>query len=259
MAKLSRGKLIISSIALVGCLMTAFALYRQVRQARLDHKLIRALRHLDSASALEALTDGANANVHEVPETSPSFLQMLKSVFVRPRRDPATDAPSALMVAINWRELDAAHEANFWIDNHTPVFTPPQDPRVIAALLDHGADMRVKNEIGLSPIHIAAWVGESTTVRLLLEHGINPNVQGDEGDFQFSRPTPLILAIDRCWGVKAKGNLAIIRTLIDKGADIDTLRDDADETALSLAKERENPEVLALLKAALKSERRKKQ
>ena len=231
MFRSTRTNRLFSGIALAGCLITAFGFYRHVRQVRLDHKLIRALRHLDSASALDALAEGADANARELPETSLSFFQILKNAFVHHPQAPATNAASALLVATDfrWRELDwSGYHAHIDM-GYVPGNAPAQDPRVIASLLEHGADVNAKNEIGLDPLHIAAWAGKSETVRLLLEHGANVNALSDARYARREmRVTPLLLAIPN-------GDLATIRLLVKHGADIDTIRDEEGDTGLSLA------------------------
>ena len=228
MFRSTRTNRLVSGIALAGCLIAAFAFHRHVRQARLDHKLIRALRHLDSASALDALAEGADANARELPETSLSFLQILKNAFEH--RPPAP----ALLVAIDfrWREIDWSGYHVHIDMGYTPGNAPAQDPRVIASLLEHGADVNAKNEIGLDPLHIAAWAGKSETVRLLLEHGANVNALSDAKCARREmRVTPLLLAIPN-------GDLATIRLLVKHGANIDTIRDEEGDTGLSLAQAR---------------------
>lgn len=88
------------------------------------------------------------------------------------------------------------------------------DPDVISALVDAGADLGARDkEWGATPLHWAAWSNDNPGVIIaLLDGGADPNVRDAKDS------TPLHAAADQ------SNNPAIILTLLDSGADV-TLRD----------------------------------
>ena len=88
------------------------------------------------------------------------------------------------------------------------------DPDVITALVDAGADMNaLDKEWGATPLHWAAWSNDNPGIIIaLLEGGADPNAR-DARD-----STPLHAAADQ------SNNPSIVLTLVESGADL-TLRD----------------------------------
>ena len=88
------------------------------------------------------------------------------------------------------------------------------DPDVITALVDAGADMNARDkEWGATPLHWAAWSnGNPGIIIALLDGGGDPNARDAK------ESTPLHAAADQ------STNPDIILTLLDSGADL-TLRD----------------------------------
>ncbi|WP_204150095.1 ankyrin repeat domain-containing protein [Leptolyngbya sp. CCY15150] len=93
-------------------------------------------------------------------------------------------------------------------------------------LIDCGADVNLHGKgtllpgtlnlsyVGTSPLHRAAEKGHSTIVKLLLEHGANPNV--------LIEPIPFLMNLDTPIAAAARtGKLETLQTLLKGGADID--------------------------------------
>ena len=78
----------------------------------------------------------------------------------------------------------------------------------VRLLLKHGADARARTNAGLTALHYAAFKGNLTTVRLLLDAGAPVNVVDDRGF------TPLMMAANS----KTK-SLEVVRILLDHGAE----------------------------------------
>ena len=91
-----------------------------------------------------------------------------------------------------------------------------------------------RDAMGATALHDAVWSGRVELVRLLLDHGADPNIPHAEG-----LSTPLHYAA-------IKGNAAIAAILIDHGADINAA-DRSGSTALHLAAARGYADVVKLL------------
>ncbi len=98
-----------------------------------------------------------------------------------------------------------------------------EDPAVIRALVDAGADVNGKNDYGDTPLHLAARGNENLAMtRALVEAGADVDGKNGYGD------TPLHIA------ASGNENLAVIRVLLYAGADVHA-RDADGETPLHLA------------------------
>ena len=83
------------------------------------------------------------------------------------------------------------------------------DPAIITALLDAGADLGARNAIGLTPLHYAASNNDNPAIiTTLLDAGADLGAQGSEG------LTPLHLAASN------NDDPAIVTALLDAGADL---------------------------------------
>jgi ankyrin repeat protein len=53
----------------------------------------------------------------------------------------------------------------------------------VKLLLEHGADPNIKNKDGITPLHWAVFKSgvHVEVVKLLLEHGADPNIQNKKG------------------------------------------------------------------------------
>ena len=91
----------------------------------------------------------------------------------------------------------------------------------IANLIEAGTNIRVKNQYGNTPLHIASSRGDCETIELLLNKGAKIN-STDNGD-----NTPLHKAAEY-------GRLEAAKLLIEKGADVNA-KNSQDKTAIFLA------------------------
>jgi ankyrin repeat protein len=78
-------------------------------------------------------------------------------------------------------------------------------------LLNHGADVNVQSDMGLTPLHIAAMVGQSEMVQMLLGHNADIHAQTDRGE------VALHLAASAAFPISP---IDVMRLLLDQGADV---------------------------------------
>ncbi|RAP28990.1 hypothetical protein DID76_04335, partial [Candidatus Marinamargulisbacteria bacterium SCGC AG-414-C22] len=108
---------------------------------------------------------------------------------------------------------------------------------IMQMLIENGADINKQNELGETPLHLAANIAANnkgrTTMELLLEKGADINIQNEAGD------TPLHIA-DR------NGDHATMKLLLEKGADIN-MPNKAGDTLLHIAAKKDDHATMKLL------------
>jgi ankyrin repeat protein len=140
---------------------------------------------------------------------------------------------------------------------------------VLTALLDRGAnadlpyakaffedgkprlpERTVAGEIpvpsGATPLDRAAAASDFAAVETLLAHGASATVVTEDG----TTPLMLLAGYSRTRGAPVKNEpkrLELIRTLLEKGADVHAVHKDSTNNALFFAKTRGTPEIVALL------------
>ena len=74
-------------------------------------------------------------------------------------------------------------------------------PAVVAALLDAGADVKKRNTEGWTPLHMAAARGTPALVEALLDAGADPSATDAEGccPWDFAKKNPLLEGTDVYW------------------------------------------------------------
>jgi ankyrin repeat protein len=107
--------------------------------------------------------------------------------------------------------------------------------RVVQFLLEHGAEVDLKDKWGQTALHRAAEAGLRAIAELLLEHNANPNLKNN------NTQTPLMLAA-------ANGHKSIVESLLTRGADISAANNEG-QTALFMAVAGNKKEVTELLLA----------
>lgn len=108
--------------------------------------------------------------------------------------------------------------------------------QVAAELLERGADPDAVTFGGQTALFVAAIFGQDACIQILLKYGVDTNFRDS---LCYSA---LILAVGNC-------NADTIKLLIAHGADVHAMSEDR-MTALRLAQQRGQSEVILLLKAA---------
>ncbi len=81
-------------------------------------------------------------------------------------------------------------------------------PKIVALLLEKGADVNSRDQDGGTPLHAAAFLGRVDTVKILIKHGADTTAQNKEGD------TPMDAAkLD--WGI-TQFLIGILRIEVDE-------------------------------------------
>jgi ankyrin repeat protein len=119
--------------------------------------------------------------------------------------------------------------------NH-PV-TPHCGPQLLAdvarLLLEHGTDINARDDVGATPLHLAANYGRVGVMRVLLKHGANVGTEDYEGR------TPLHLAAE-------KGRVEVVSVLLDNGANV-AAEDNEGRTPFQIASANGEDEIMTLL------------
>ena len=117
------------------------------------------------------------------------------------------------------------------------------DEETVKFLLEKGARVDVRGRNGLSPLGAVSSQGMIAMVKLLIEHGADPNFPGIMYAIEYPEHKrlipPLLVAAH-------KGYKDIVNLLLDKGVDIETV-DSAGEDALMFASRAVKFEVVQLL------------
>jgi ankyrin repeat protein len=101
-------------------------------------------------------------------------------------------------------------------------------------LVEAGADVDVANQLGATPLWLAALNGASQLTALLLEAGANPNVELRMGE------TPLMAA-------SRTGDRHTVELLLEHGAEVDRTERERGQTALMWAAAQQHAEVARVL------------
>jgi len=223
-----------------------------------------AARQGSLAAAEKLLDAGADANVVEpMYQLSALQLAVVNGHYTLAKRliERGVDVnDGSLYLAVDTRNL------GYYAQRPNP---PEKDGEVsnldvIVALLEHGvnADLpytkgiperTVAGEIavppGATPLDRAAAANDLPVVETLLAHGASATVSTEDGT------TPLMLLAGysrQRFGAAPVTNdplrLALIRTLLEKGADVHAVHRDSTNNALYFATQRGTPEIVALLK-----------
>lgn len=124
------------------------------------------------------------------------------------------------------------------IGTRTPLMTACESGcgDAVAALIELGADVNVRDGRGETALHLACRGGKASIVRALIEAGANPNALTEEG------AAPLLIA-------GYFGSEEVARALIGSGAEIDRSDDEGFTPILAACWEGKTEVALALLEA----------
>ena len=213
----SRRKLLtwmLLALFLLPVLFTSVWCWRQAMQQRLDHALIEAIKRNDTPRAIALLDRGADANATDKPYQAITLRRLLDDFWNRlkgktPGKEEEQPETALLMTT-----------CGVWEGNRGTDL--PYNPELVRALLEHGANIHLKDCLGHLPLHCASIDQRTATVQLLLERGADVNEKDDRG------ATPLMYA---CRTFTGK-DLSCIRRLVEHGADVNVTDNDG-QTALT--------------------------
>jgi len=121
--------------------------WREVRQERLNQALYDAVEKHDFDSAHEALARGADPNARDHAQKGRvSWRQALARLLHRSRESEQGDPALGIAACTG-------------------------DTKLTTLLLDHGADINIKSDLGRTPLIWAAMCAEPDTVEILLRRG----------------------------------------------------------------------------------------
>lgn len=100
-------------------------------------------------------------------------------------------------------------------------------------LLAAGADPKLANRLGVTPLAVAATSGNAEMINVLLEAGADVNALDTAGE------PPL-------WAAVRSGKLDAVKTLADRGASL-TFKDSVQQTTLMLAVRENHPDIVKFL------------
>jgi ankyrin len=108
------------------------------------------------------------------------------------------------------------------------------DVETAKLLVKAGADVKLANRYGLTPVALAAANGSAAMLKVLLDAGADPNAVDPAGE------TPLMAA-------SRVGNLDAVRVVLDRAVNVDATDAQFQETALMVAVRENHPQVVKLL------------
>ncbi len=206
----------------------------QIRQQRLDHALIEAIKKRDTPTAIRLLDQGADPNAKDRPYKRITLKRLLADFWnkMKGNKPPLNGAEyrPALLLAygpISFMFPDSSVVTTLNPDGDMQAETSFDNQKapagLIPALLAHGADLATKNrhdhKVGDTLLDYACLSDDAETVKVLLEHHVDPNGKT-------SGPLPPLICTE---------DYECDRLLLEHGADVD-VRDFDGRTRLMFIK-----------------------
>lgn len=192
-------------------------------------RLVRLL--LDSGADVDVrdLAGSTPLFLTDTPEIAKLLIEHGADVNAKDKQGSTPLLTFALALHVKTSEPPSVKEGDEIIGNEhsisasSPTRNDSRIPAVLKVLLEHGADVNVRNKFGETPLLRSLQYGHEPLARLLIEHGADVNATTEEGE------TALMVAVKR-------KNEGLVRLLIDSGANVDA-QDTFGNTALSIAAE----------------------
>ena len=110
-------------------------------------------------------------------------------------------------------------------------------PSYVSALLDRGADIQAKTNIGRTSLMVASERGHASCISLLLDRGADIHAKDNDGRTSLMHASQL-------------GHVSCISVLLDRGADIHAKTNNGGMTSLMLASQNGHTSCSLILKGA---------
>jgi len=208
---------------------TWLSLYRQQQEYTRNRKLIAALTHGDTETAIVLVNAGADPNTRMSPPPAPSFNLLLRRLL--------HTAPPSVNNSLTAFMLASGRPLFIPGNRPLPQATLAETPALLRIMLAHGANVQARS-LHHTVLHYAVAEGQTSTVELLLEHGSNINAQDDAGQ------TPLLLAV-------RNGDANKVKLLLSWGAN-PNVRDADGESPSQIAENSGRRDIVQLLNRAVK-------
>jgi len=235
----------------------AYLFIQAGRQIDINRNLLAAIRRNDANTVEFLLSAGADANARD---SSGDTRPMLRQILDRLRGIPTPPGHSALQASLE--EKPGKKIPDNWE-------APPENIKIIQALLDHHADPNVRGEYEATPLMLAAQQNKEATVQALLKGGAKVDWKDFQGTdaLHFAAEagsTPIVqMLLDAGAEVNSRdseqntplmeavtaGNEPVVTLLIARGADVNA-KDSAEDSALTYALRAHSASITALLKKA---------
>jgi len=147
------------------------------------------------------------------------------------RKDDASQVNALIAQGANVDELDPNGDAPLVMAAYLG------HTAVVTLLLEAGADVTaVDPGMKATALHAAAYAGRTESAALLIQHGIDINKQGPKNGYTALH--------DAIW----ENNIDTARVILEAGADL-TLKAHSGETPLDFAKSKHRREIVAMIEA----------
>jgi uncharacterized protein len=115
-------------------------------------------------------------------------------------------------------------------------------------LVEHNADVHIRNDLGMTPLHVAArpreYCDHIDIMQVLLDHGANPNARDNHGSTPLHH---LSWSFKPGYSVVGEGTVEGTRLLLKHGAIVDA-EDNKGRTTLQLALDHRRRDIAICLK-----------